>query len=97
MDMTKVTKEDIKNLADLSRIEISEDETEKMTSEVDSILNYVGIIQNVGGDAKSEVSRLRNVMREDEPINKSGKYTETILKNAPQREGNYLKVKKILG
>jgi Asp-tRNA(Asn)/Glu-tRNA(Gln) amidotransferase C subunit len=36
-------------------------------------------------------------MREDVPENKTGEYTEAILQNAPAREGNWLKVKKILG
>jgi Asp-tRNA(Asn)/Glu-tRNA(Gln) amidotransferase C subunit len=35
-------------------------------------------------------------MREDVIVNKAGEYTEKLLGNAPSREGNYLKVKKIL-
>jgi aspartyl-tRNA(Asn)/glutamyl-tRNA(Gln) amidotransferase subunit C len=92
-----ITKDDIKHLADLSRMEISESEMEKLTGEIDSILGYVGQIMNTNGDIKREVPALHNVMREDEPQNKSGEYTEAILKNAPSRDGNYLKVKKILG
>ena len=92
-----ITKETIKHLADLSRMEISESETEKLTGEIDAILGYVGQIMNTRGDMARAVPVLRNVMREDEPENKSSEYTESILKNAPAREGNYLKVKKILG
>jgi len=68
-----------------------------LTGEIDSILGYVGQIMNTTGDMSRETPLLRNVMREDEPQNKSGEYTETILANAPSREGNWLKVKKILG
>jgi aspartyl-tRNA(Asn)/glutamyl-tRNA(Gln) amidotransferase subunit C len=92
-----ITTEDIKHLADLSRMEISDEEIAKLTGEIDSILGYVGQIMNTTGDMKREVPLLRNVMREDEPQNKTGEYTEGILQNAPAREGNYLKVKKILG
>lgn len=91
-----ITKEDIKNLADLARIKISDDEMEKMTSEIGSILGYVGVIQNVGGDVKDTIPKLRNVMREDEVTTVTGENTEKILQNAPERSGNYLKVKKIL-
>lgn len=91
-----ITKEDIKNLANLARIEISSEEADKMTSEVDSILGYVGVIQNIKGDAQRIIPKLRNVMREDLPTTEPGEYTEKLLKNAPSREGNYLKVKKIL-
>lgn len=92
-----ITKEDIKKLAGLARMELSDSEAEHLTGEVDSILSYVGQITNTTGDLVREVPKLHNVMREDIPQNKAGQYTEDILKNAPAREGNYLKVKKILG
>ena len=92
-----ITKEDIKHLADLSRMEISDAEIEKLTVEVDQILDYVGQIMNTTGDMTRTVPVLHNVMREDVPTNKSGQYTEAILANTPAREGNWLKVKKILG
>jgi len=91
-----ITKEDIKHLADLSRMEISDSELTKLTGEIDSILGYVGQIMNTTGDMKREVPALHNVFREDVPQNTSGQYTEAILQNAPAREKNYLKVKKIL-
>jgi aspartyl-tRNA(Asn)/glutamyl-tRNA(Gln) amidotransferase subunit C len=91
-----ISKEDIKNLADLSRIQLSPEEMESMTREIDSILGYVGQIQDVGGTDEREVPAHRNIMREDRVINESGEYTEKLLDNAPGREGNYLKVKKIL-
>ena len=91
-----ITKEDIKNLADLARIEISESEAEKMTSEMDSILAYVGQIKDSTGDLERETPKLRNVMRDDVVTNKPGEYKEKLLNNAPSREGDYLKVKKIL-
>ena len=92
-----VSKEEVKNLASLARIEISEEETEKLTKDVDAILGYVGQIQEVTGGAEKTVPKLRNVMREDIVINKDGQYTEKLLDSTPSREGEYLKVKKILG
>jgi aspartyl-tRNA(Asn)/glutamyl-tRNA(Gln) amidotransferase subunit C len=91
-----ISKEDIKNLADLARIEVSDSEAEGLTSQIDSILGYVGQIQNSTGDAKMDVPKLRNVMREDLVTNNSDEYTDKLLNNAPSREGRYLKVKKIL-
>ena len=91
-----ITKEDIENLAKLSRIEISPEETENLRSEIDSMLGYVGKIKEIGGEDFSTLPALRNVMREDVVTNKAGEYTEEILSIAPQREGNFLKVKKIL-
>jgi len=91
-----VTSKDIKNLASLARIEISEEEAEKLTPEIDSILGYVGQIKDVVGNIKKEVPKLHNIMREDISTNTSRQYTDDILSNAPDREGDYIKVKKIL-
>ena len=92
-----VTKEDVKNLAALARLELPEEEVVNLTSEMDSILDYVGQIKDAQGDLEREIPTHHNIMREDVPQNEAMQYTEAILSNAPQREGNYLKVKKILG
>ncbi len=91
-----ITTKEVKHLADLARIEMSPEEAEKMTHEIDSILGYVGQINETTGDMTRVVPPLRNVMREDVSTNSSGEYTEKLLDNAPLREGDYLKVKKIL-
>ncbi len=92
-----VNKEEIKNLAGLARMKLSEEEVEDFTKELDSILDYVSQIKDATTEDIKEIPVLRNVMREDVPKNADSEYTEDILNNAPAREGNYLKVKKILG
>lgn len=92
-----ITKEEIQKLAGLARMELSDTEAEHLTHEVDSILNYVGKVTSIEGDLTMTLPKLHNIMREDVAQNKANEYTENILKNAPSREGNYLKVKKILG
>ena len=91
-----VTKEEIKNLASLARIEFSPEEEENLVREIDSILSYVGEIKNMDSGDGSEILVVRNVMREDEVTHEDGEYTESLLSNAPNREGKYFKVKKIL-
>ncbi|MDQ5948905.1 MAG: aspartyl-tRNA(Asn)/glutamyl-tRNA(Gln) amidotransferase subunit [Patescibacteria group bacterium] len=91
-----ITIKDIYHLADLARIKLEETEAEHITTEIDSILGYVGQIQGSGGDMRPEVPALHNVMRDDVVTNEKGQYTEALLHNAPLREGDYLKVKKIL-
>ena len=91
-----ITNEDIKNLAGLARLELSLEEAESLAPEVESILKYVSQVQNIAGDLDRVVPKLRNVMREDVVTNKPGEYTEQVLENAPDTEGDYLKVKKIL-
>ena len=91
-----VNKEEIINLANLARIKITDEEAESLSSELDSILDYVGQIKNAKTSEVLNNPVLKNIMREDVPTNEDGEYTEDILNNAPSREGKYLKVKKIL-
>jgi aspartyl-tRNA(Asn)/glutamyl-tRNA(Gln) amidotransferase subunit C len=91
-----VTKEEVKNLANLARIEITESEADSLTSELDSILGYVGQIKDASTEEVLNNPILRNVLREDVPTNKDSEYTEDLLNNAPKREGAFLRVKKIL-
>lgn len=91
-----VSKEEIKDLAKLARMKITDEEVENLTKELDSILEYVGQIKDLSAERGDIKPALRNVMREDVPENKDGEFTEDILNNAPAREGKYLKVKKIL-
>lgn len=91
-----ITKEDIEKLCELSRLSISESEKESMRKDIDSILGYVGAISSVNAVEEKRLPVLRNIMRDDTVTNTSGEYTEDLLNLAPVREGNYLKVKKIL-
>ena len=91
-----ITKEDIKNLAELARIEISDTESESLTSQIDSILEYVGQIKDSIGVPDRVIPKLKNIMRDDIVTNDEGEYTEKLLMNSPQRGSQYFKVKKIL-
>lgn len=93
-----ISKEDITKLAGLARIDLSESEKEKLAKDVSNILGYVDQIKTVAATVSNDKAAgdLRNVMREDVVVKESGMNTETLLAEAPAREGNYLKVKKIL-
>ena len=95
MDKTEVLK-----LAKLARIEVSEKEAENLSGEFDAILGYVGEVKKVS-DTKnikkvSDTFFIRNVTRKDDVPHVSGLYTKEILEQAPNKEGDYIKVKKIL-
>jgi len=94
---------EIKKLADLARIDMNEAEMQEVAKSFDSILAYVGQVQEVSklNDQKSLEKNaddyfLNNVMREDEVTNKSGEYTEKIVANMPETQDGYLKVKQIM-
>lgn len=95
-----ISLDEVKKLAELSRLELSDEELEKMRGEIGSILNYVEAIRQVplpGGVSASPHLELENVMREDGEPHAPGAFTERLLKQAPRKDGKYLRVKKILG
>ncbi len=96
-------KEKVLKLAQLARVGIDDDEAETLSGEFEAILNYVGQVKEISGDVvlgedgqAPEMFPHRNALREDGEAHESGIYTETILKNAPQADHEYIKVKKIL-
>jgi len=95
-----ISLDEVKKLAELSRIALSEEEMEKMRGEIDSILEYIDTIQKVelpSAPSGSVYFDEVNVMREDADPHEAGIHMEKLLAQASRREGNYLKVKKILG
>lgn len=94
-----MNKEEVQKLAKLARVEISDTEADTLSHEFDSILKYVGEIKNAkldNNDASLFSMPVRNVLREDANPHESGLYTEAILREAPNKDGEYIKVKKIL-
>lgn len=94
-----ITTEDIKNLADLARIEMAEGEAERLRESMEGILDYISEVREVsGGEAEKTLpaAALRNVFREDGEPHEAEKYTKGVLENASDKEGGYVKVKKIL-
>lgn len=93
-----ITIEDIQKLAELSRIKIAPEEQESLRTEIESILGYIDQIKKAPVSKKTDerAGALHNVMREDGEPHAPSEFTEKILSIAPSREGNYLKVKKIL-
>lgn len=91
-------KKDILHLANLSRIKITDDEAEALKTDIESVLSYVGVVNQIAANSHliKKVGPVHNVFREDQVTNESGAYTESILKEAPHVKNNYLQVKKII-
>jgi aspartyl-tRNA(Asn)/glutamyl-tRNA(Gln) amidotransferase subunit C len=96
-------KDDVKKLAELSRLELNDAELEKYAGQFDEILHYVDKIKVfssqfsvVSDDLKVENTSVKNVFRSDEDIQEGGIFTDKILKEAPASQDGFVKVKKIL-
>jgi aspartyl-tRNA(Asn)/glutamyl-tRNA(Gln) amidotransferase subunit C len=93
-----MTREEITKLARLARIALADEELDALAGEMDAILGYVSDVRSlaIDGIAGEPTYDLVNVMRDDVVLNKPGEYTERIVSQFPTREGDLLKVKKIM-
>jgi len=96
-------KEEIQHLANLSRLELRDEELEKYAGQFDEILNYVDKIKDISQKSKVKIKDLRienamtkNVFREDDNVQEGGIFTDKILDEAPSTHEGFVKVKKIL-
>jgi aspartyl-tRNA(Asn)/glutamyl-tRNA(Gln) amidotransferase subunit C len=90
-------KEKIENLIKLARLELTEEEKEKFSNDLNKILSYVEKIQSLDLDVEPLISSglWMNDFREDE-IFLDQDIVEKIIENFPDKEGRYLKVPKVL-
>lgn len=89
--------EEVKKLARLARIELSEEEVQKLQGNLGTILDYVEALKQVNTDGLEEVSQvtgLVNVQREDKVFMAGNR--EEIFREAPETKDGYFKVKAIL-
>jgi aspartyl-tRNA(Asn)/glutamyl-tRNA(Gln) amidotransferase subunit C len=92
-----IDKDTVKKLATLARLEVTEEEVEKLQGELGAILEYVGQINNALTSEEIEVFHpVKNAMRSDIAANKATSYTDDLLKLAPKSENGYVRVKKII-
>ena len=88
---------DIERLAELARLSLKPGEKEKLAKNLESILAYVGQLQelNVAGvEPTTHVLEMANVFRPDQV--KPCDIRDDVLKHAPKREGLFFKVPKVI-
>jgi aspartyl-tRNA(Asn)/glutamyl-tRNA(Gln) amidotransferase subunit C len=93
----KITDRDVKHIAQLSRLALSEEEIKTFESQLNTILEYVEQLNNLDTsnvEPTSHVVPLSNVMRDD--IVMPSLPLEDALKNAPDATNNFFRVPKII-
>ncbi|MFA5015460.1 MAG: Asp-tRNA(Asn)/Glu-tRNA(Gln) amidotransferase subunit GatC [Actinomycetota bacterium] len=94
--MERISKDDVKHVAKLAELEFDEKDIEKITTQLDRILDHVaniGKVDTEGIPPTSHILDVKNVFREDEV--KESVTQEDALKNAPDTENQGFKVPKI--
>lgn len=93
----KITRKDVENVALLSRLEIPENDMEQITGQLNAILEYADVLNQLnteGIQPTAHVLPLKNVMRPDEV--RPSLARDLALSNAPEKEDGYFKVPKIV-
>ncbi len=91
---------DVENLAELAKLELPESEKDSILKDMQGIVEYVKVIEQVEvGDSHPEYTQ-KNIWREDEPRKKGEGYDaypkDLLTKQFPESRDGFLKVKKIL-
>lgn len=99
-----IERKDIEKLASLARLTIPENELDRVAKDIESILSYVGqineatdlVADSIATSGFAYNSGVKNVLREDGQPHEPGVHTQAIMENVPSVEDGYVKVKKIL-
>ena len=95
--MSKITADDVRKVAKLARLDLPEETITTYTSQLERILDYVDQLQAVDTEGVPPTTRaveVVNVTREDTVVPTDVR--EALLDQAPQREGDFFRVPKIL-
>ncbi len=93
----KITKEDVVHVANLARLELSEESIDKFAGQIGEILDYVDSLKRVdtqGVPATSHAISLTNAFRDDDMSEPADR--ELSMANAPESEDGSFVVPKII-
>ena len=93
----KIDQTQVKKVAKLSLLNLTDNEIEEFADQLSAILEYAGKMNELDTTDVEPLAHclpINNVFRSDEPKESLG--TEKTLANAPQRDGEFFKVPKIL-
>ncbi|MCZ0702893.1 aspartyl-tRNA(Asn)/glutamyl-tRNA(Gln) amidotransferase subunit C [Natronobacillus azotifigens] len=95
--MAEISKDQVRHVAHLARLAITEEEVETMTQQLGDIIHYAELLNDLDTnnvEPTTHVLDLKNVMRKDEPRKWIEK--EDALKNAPDHKNGQFRVPSIL-
>jgi aspartyl-tRNA(Asn)/glutamyl-tRNA(Gln) amidotransferase subunit C len=91
-----MTTDDIKALANLARIAVTEEEAAEYVKDFGSILGYVEQINSVDVSGVDDTSLQSNVARLDTDATPTGSNIDKLIAEAPENMDGFYKVQKIL-
>ena len=95
--MLKITRAEVEHVARLARLELTEDEKERMTAQLDAILGYMDKLNALDTsqvEPTTTVIPMVSVMRDD--VVRPSLDREEALANAPDRADAFFRVPRII-
>jgi aspartyl-tRNA(Asn)/glutamyl-tRNA(Gln) amidotransferase subunit C len=96
--MTEISRDDVQHLAQLSSLQLTDDELDGLQIDIANILGYVQQLSELdtsGVEPTYQVTDLENIFRDDTIID-YGISREQLLELSPDRAENSVKVPKVL-
>jgi len=96
--MSQITPDAVRHVAKLARLALPEDRLTRLTGQLEGILGYVNQISKAdvsGVEPIAHALRVSNVLRED--VVTPSLPLEKVLQNAPETDGPFFKVPKVIG
>ncbi len=90
--------DEVRKVADLARLELSETDVEEMAKQLSAIVDYVNQLQQVNTDGVEPLAHaldLHDVFRDDVPGQPLSE--DEALANAPKRKGSFYGVPAVFG
>jgi aspartyl-tRNA(Asn)/glutamyl-tRNA(Gln) amidotransferase subunit C len=95
---SNISLDQVRHVAKLARLALREDQLSKIAPQLGAILQYIEQINKIdksGVEPMAHALPLHNVLRED--VVEASLPLEEVLKNAPDTDGPFFKVPKIIG
>ena len=96
--MPEISLDQVRHVAKLARLALREDQLVKIAPQLGAILGYIEQINKIdksGVEPMAHALPLHNVLRED--VVEPSLPLEEVLKNAPETDGRFFRVPKIIG
>ena len=96
--MTQILRDDVLHLAQLSSLQLADDEVDALQQDLSNIVGYIqqlAELDTTGVEPTYQVTGLANVWRQDE-VDQSGTVRDQLLALAPEQQNNSVKVPRVL-
>lgn len=96
--MTQISRDDVLHLAQLSSLQLADDEVDSLQQDIGNILGYIeqlSELDTTGVEPTYQVTGLTNVWRDD-AVDQNGVSREQLLALAPEQQNNSVRVPKVL-